>query len=61
MSAAWKAAGVLTTLISPLRIDYDDLIIDPACGTGGFLVETCVQMQQALGTGLSKRISDSRH
>lgn len=29
-----------------LDIDLDDLVIDPACGTGGFLVESLLQMQR---------------
>lgn len=29
-----------------MKIDLDDLIVDPACGTGGFLVEALLQMQR---------------
>lgn len=32
--------------IKLLQIQWDDIILDPACGTGGFLVETLLQMQQ---------------
>ncbi len=29
-----------------LKIELDDLVIDPACGTGGFLIEVLLQMQR---------------
>lgn len=29
-----------------LKIDLDDLVIDPACGTGGFLVDVFLEMQR---------------
>ncbi len=29
-----------------LDIDFDDLVIDPACGTGGFLVDALLEMQR---------------
>ena len=29
-----------------LRVQWDDIVIDPACGTGGFLVETLMDMQR---------------
>ena len=30
---------VITAGIRLMQIDFDDIVIDPACGTGGFLVE----------------------
>lgn len=29
-----------------LQVGWDDLVIDPACGTGGFLVEVLLEMQR---------------
>lgn len=29
-----------------MEIDYDDIVLDPACGTGGFLIETIYEMQR---------------
>lgn len=29
-----------------LKVDLDDLVIDPACGTGGFLVDVFLEMQR---------------
>ncbi len=29
-----------------LKVDLNDLVIDPACGTGGFLVEVLLELQQ---------------
>jgi type I restriction enzyme M protein len=29
-----------------LQIGFEDIVIDPACGTGGFLVETMLEMQR---------------
>jgi type I restriction enzyme M protein len=37
---------IIAAGIQLLKIDYDDLVIDPACGTGGFLVESLLQMQR---------------
>ncbi len=37
---------VIEAGIKLLRIDFDDLVIDPACGTGGFLIETLLEMQK---------------
>lgn len=37
---------VIAAGVKLLQVDLDDLIIDPACGTGGFLVEVYAQMQR---------------
>ncbi|MHA1731150.1 MAG: N-6 DNA methylase [Promethearchaeota archaeon] len=29
-----------------LRVDWDDVVIDPACGTGGFLVQVLLEMKR---------------
>ncbi|MGH7960740.1 MAG: HsdM family class I SAM-dependent methyltransferase, partial [Candidatus Binatia bacterium] len=36
---------VIEAGVKVLRVDWNDLVIDPACGTGGFLVEVLLQMQ----------------
>jgi type I restriction enzyme M protein len=38
---------VIRAGIKLLQLQLDDLIIDPACGTGGFLVEAMLYMQRA--------------
>lgn len=38
---------VIRAGVKLLQIKWDDLILDPACGTGGFLVEGMLQMQQS--------------
>jgi len=48
---------VIEAGVKLLQIGWDDLVIDPACGTGGFLVQTILQMQQRypkIGGELSK-------
>ncbi len=37
---------VIAAGVKLLDIDLDDLVIDPACGTGGFLVESLLEMQE---------------
>ena len=37
---------VIAAGIRLLQIDFDDIVIDPACGTGGFLVEALLDMQR---------------
>lgn len=36
---------VIEAGVKLLHIQWDDLVIDPACGTGGFLVEVLLQLQ----------------
>lgn len=37
---------VIQAAVKLMQITLDDIVIDPACGTGGFLVESILQMQQ---------------
>lgn len=37
---------VIEAAVKLMQITLDDIVIDPACGTGGFLVETILQMQK---------------
>lgn len=37
---------VIEAGVKLLQLELDDIIIDPACGTGGFLVEVLVEMQR---------------
>ena len=37
---------VIEAGIRLLDIDFDDIVIDPACGTGGFIVEALIDMQR---------------
>ena len=37
---------VIRTAVKLMEIDYDDKIIDPACGTGGFLIECFKQFKE---------------
>lgn len=41
---------VIRSAIEIMDIDYDDRIIDPACGTGGFLVDCYLAMQAKYGS-----------
>lgn len=38
--------SVIRSGVTLLEIDYDDKIIDPACGTGGFLIECFRQLRE---------------
>ena len=38
--------AVIDAGIKLLEIEWDDIVIDPACGTGGFLVQTLMDMQR---------------
>lgn len=37
---------VIQAAVKLMQITLDDIVIDPACGTGGFLVESILQMQE---------------
>lgn len=37
---------IIRHAVTLMEVEYDDVIIDPACGTGGFLIETFRQFQQ---------------
>ena len=41
---------VIEAGVKLLQIDWEDLVIDPACGTGGFLVQVILEMQQQYPT-----------
>lgn len=48
---------VIEAGIPLLEIKWDDIVIDPACGTGGFLVETLLDMERrhpGMGSELSR-------
>lgn len=38
--------AVIEAGIRLMQIKWEDIVIDPACGTGGFLVETMMEMQR---------------
>lgn len=38
--------AVIEAGVKLLQIKWEDIIIDPACGTGGFLIETMLEMQR---------------
>jgi len=38
---------VIEAGIRLMKIEYEDIVIDPACGTGGFLVEAILEMKRA--------------
>lgn len=39
-------SAVIQAGIRLLQIKWEDLILDPACGTGGFLIESLIEMQR---------------
>jgi type I restriction enzyme M protein len=38
--------GVILSAVRLMKIEQSDIIIDPACGTGGFLVESMLEMKR---------------
>jgi type I restriction enzyme M protein len=38
--------AVITAGIRLMKIQFSDIVLDPACGTGGFLVETMLELQR---------------
>ena len=40
-----------------MNIEFDDLILDPACGTGGFLVESMMEIQRTHPTMSKEELS----
>lgn len=38
--------AVIEAAVRLMRIQFDDIVLDPACGTGGFLVETMLNFQR---------------
>lgn len=39
--------AVITAGVRLMKIQFEDIVLDPACGTGGFLVEAMLEMQSA--------------
>lgn len=39
--------AVITAGVRLMKIQLSDIVLDPACGTGGFLVETLLELQRA--------------
>ena len=39
--------AVIEAGVRLMRIRFDDIVLDPACGTGGFLVETMLDLQRS--------------
>ena len=38
--------AVIQAGVRLMRVQFDDIVLDPACGTGGFLVETMLDLQR---------------
>src|SRR6185437_13200882 len=36
---------VIEAAVTLMQIDWDDIILDPACGTGGFLIQCLLEMK----------------
>ena len=49
--------AVIEAGVRLMRIDFEDLILDPACGTGGFLVEALLEMQRTHPTMPAQELS----
>lgn len=39
-------SAVIQAGIRLLQVQWEDLVLDPACGTGGFLIETLIELQR---------------
>ena len=39
--------AVIEAGVRLMRVQFDDILLDPACGTGGFLVETMLDLQRS--------------
>jgi len=48
---------VIQAAIKLMQIDWEDIVIDPACGTGGFLVQTMLEMAAANSTMTETELS----
>lgn len=49
--------SVIEAGVRLMHVDWEDLVVDPACGTGGFLIQTLLDMQRRyphMGTELSR-------
>lgn len=49
--------AVITAGVRLMKIQFKDIILDPACGTGGFLVEAMLEMQRTHSTMLPEELS----
>ncbi len=49
--------AVIEAGVRLMQIKWEDIIIDPACGTGGFLVETMLDMQRTHPTMAPEELS----
>ena len=49
--------AVIQAGVRLMEIKWDDIVLDPACGTGGFLVETMMEMQRTHSTMSSEELS----
>jgi len=49
--------AVIEAGVRLMQIKWEDIVIDPACGTGGFLVETMLEMQRTHPTMSREELS----
>jgi type I restriction enzyme M protein len=49
--------AVITAGVRLMKIQFQDIVLDPACGTGGFLVEAMLEMQRTHSTMSPQELS----
>ena len=49
--------AVIEAGVRLMRVQWEDIVLDPACGTGGFLVETMLEMQRTHPTMAAEELS----
>lgn len=49
--------AVIEAGVRLMQIKWEDIVLDPACGTGGFLVETMLEMQRTHPTMVPEELS----